>query len=103
MRREKLLIIKLMVILRPSSKILKLQIQTLTTELTPHSDADKEVKMKKVKGISKSWSLNDPELKRKKRVAGYKIYAAEGKMKGSLKKSLRWIKSTYTQAINGWW
>nr|XP_012571003.1 uncharacterized protein LOC101489777 isoform X2 [Cicer arietinum] len=64
---------------------------------------DKEVKMKKVKGISKSWSLNDPELKRKKRVAGYKIYAAEGKMKGSLKKSLRWIKSTYTQAINGWW
>ena len=42
---------------------------------------------------SKSWSFSDPELQRKKRVAGYKIYAAEGKMKGSLRKSFRWIKN----------
>jgi len=67
----------------------------------------KEIKVKKVKRVaskpSKSWSFNDPELQRKKRVAGYKIYAAEGKMKGSLRKSFRWIKHTYTQALYGWW
>ena len=72
----------------------------------PHQ-IGKEVKMKKGKSTagkpSRSWSLNDPELQRKKRVAGYKIYAAEGKMKGSLKKSFRWIKNTYTQAVYGWW
>ncbi|KAJ1424529.1 hypothetical protein SESBI_11724 [Sesbania bispinosa] len=73
----------------------------------PHQIAGKEVQMKKGKSTvvrpSKSWSFNDPELQRKKRVAGYKIYAAEGKMKGSLRKSFRWIKNTYTQAVYGWW
>jgi len=67
----------------------------------------KEMKVKKGKRVaakpSKSWSFSDPELQRKKRVAGYKIYAAEGKMKGSLRKSFRWIKHTYTQALYGWW
>lgn len=71
------------------------------------NNAYKEVKVvKKGKNTSKpskSWSFNDPELQRKKRVAGYKIYAAEGKMKGSLRKSFRWIKNTYTQALYGWW
>jgi len=46
---------------------------------------------------SKSWSFNDPELQRKKRVAGYKVYDVEWKMKGSFKKSLRWIKNTCNQ------
>ncbi|KAJ1420338.1 hypothetical protein SESBI_14472 [Sesbania bispinosa] len=67
----------------------------------------KEVKIEKGKSTigkaSKSWSFSDPELQRKKRVAGYKIYAVEGKMKGSLRKSLRWIKNTCNQAVNGWW
>ncbi|KAL2337931.1 hypothetical protein Fmac_012377 [Flemingia macrophylla] len=68
----------------------------------------KEVRVEKGKStvsskVSKSWSFNDPELQRKKRVASYKIYAVEGKMKGSLRKSLRWIKNTYTQAVHGWW
>lgn len=67
----------------------------------------KEVKMKKgnstVGEASKGWTFDDPELQRKKRVAGYKIYAAEGKMKGSLRKSFSWIKNTCTQAVNGWW
>ncbi|KAF4356244.1 hypothetical protein G4B88_002856 [Cannabis sativa] len=52
-----------------------------------------EAKIKKVKSgvgsTSKSWSLNDPELQRKKRVAGYKAYVVEGKMKGSFQKSFR--------------
>ncbi|CAJ1939540.1 unnamed protein product [Sphenostylis stenocarpa] len=67
----------------------------------------KEVKVKRGKRTaakpSKSWSFSDPELQRKKRVASYKIYVAEGKMKGSLRKSFRWIKNTYTQALYGWW
>ncbi|KAH7547143.1 uncharacterized protein LOC107425239 [Ziziphus jujuba] len=66
----------------------------------------KELKIKKGKSsigsTSKSWSFNDPELQRKKRVAGYKAYSLEGKMKGSLRKSFRWIKNTYTQVIYGW-
>lgn len=61
-----------------------------------------ELQMKKAKSnqgsIAKSWSLNDPEMKRKKRVAGYKVYAVEGKMKGSLRKSFRWIKDI----VYGW-
>ncbi|OAY53170.1 uncharacterized protein LOC110612693 [Manihot esculenta] len=66
----------------------------------------KEVKIKKGKNnvgsSSKSWILNDPELQRKKRVASYKVYAMEGKMKGSFRKSFRWIKDTYTQMLYGW-
>ncbi|KAG2728756.1 hypothetical protein I3843_01G213900 [Carya illinoinensis] len=66
----------------------------------------KEVKIKKGKStvgaISKSWSISDPELQRKKRVAGYKVYAVEGKMKGSLRKSFRWLKKSYTQVVYGW-
>ncbi|GAA0154705.1 hypothetical protein Leryth_010450 [Lithospermum erythrorhizon] len=66
----------------------------------------KEVKFKKGKSMngstSKSWNLNDPEMKRKRRVASYKVYTVEGKMKGSLRKSFRWIKHRCTQLINGW-
>lgn len=57
--------------------------------------APKEMKLKKGKSSSASkggWILSDPELQRKKRVAGYKAFALEGKMKGSLRKSFRWIK-----------
>ncbi|KAA8523268.1 hypothetical protein F0562_009691 [Nyssa sinensis] len=55
-------------------------------------------KGKSVKGSSKSWSFNDPELQRKKRVASYKVYTVEGKVKGSLRKSFRWLK----EMIYGW-
>ncbi|KAF6157231.1 hypothetical protein GIB67_041692 [Kingdonia uniflora] len=50
----------------------------------------------------KNWSFNDPELQRKKRVASYKVYAVEGKMKGSFRKSFRWLKDRYTQVVYGW-
>ncbi|KAE9453391.1 uncharacterized protein LOC131310661 [Rhododendron vialii] len=77
----------------------------------PPAQLDKELKIKKGKvnnGIgspsSKNWSLmNDPEFQRKKRVASYKAYAVEGKMKGSFKKSFRWIKDTCNQVVHGWW
>ncbi|XP_021720505.1 probable myosin light chain kinase DDB_G0279831 [Chenopodium quinoa] len=51
---------------------------------------------------TKGWSLTDPELQRKKRVASYKVYAVEGKMKGSFRKSFRWIKHTCSQVVHGW-
>ncbi|KAE9585929.1 hypothetical protein Lal_00010216 [Lupinus albus] len=64
----------------------------------------KEVKIKKGNNtVSKGWNFNDPELKRKKRIVGYKVYDTEGKMKGSLRKSFKWIKNTYSQAIYGFW
>ncbi|KAH7856871.1 hypothetical protein Vadar_006462 [Vaccinium darrowii] len=82
-----------------------------SSKLPPPPHLGKEVKIKKGKGnngiespSSKNWSLmNDPEFQRKKRVAGYKAYAAEGKMKGSFKKSFRWIKDTCNQVVYGWW
>ncbi|KAF9617699.1 hypothetical protein IFM89_038199 [Coptis chinensis] len=66
---------------------------------------NREMKFKKGKGggsSSKNWSFNDPEIQRKKRVASYKVYAVEGKMKGSFRKSFRWLKDRYTQAVYGW-
>ncbi|XP_050230931.1 uncharacterized protein LOC126679950 [Mercurialis annua] len=70
----------------------------------------KELKIKKGKNNSnlgsssslKNWSFNDPELQRKKRVASYKVYSVEEKMKGSFRKSFRWIKDSYTQVVYGW-
>ncbi|KAI3714556.1 hypothetical protein L6452_21512 [Arctium lappa] len=53
------------------------------------------------RSISRIWSLNDPELQRKKRVASYKAYSVEGKVKGSIKKSFRWIKDRYTKMVYG--
>ncbi|CAN4086968.1 unnamed protein product [Withania somnifera] len=66
---------------------------------------DKEVNIKKSKSrasssSSRNWAFNDPELQRKKRVLGYKSYAVEGKMKGSLRKSFRWIKD---HVVHGFW
>ncbi|XP_068303697.1 uncharacterized protein [Pyrus communis] len=68
---------------------------------------NREIKLKKGKSISgspSSWGiLADPELQRKKRVASYKMYSVEGKMKGSFRKSFRWLKDKYTQVLYGWW
>ncbi|XP_038884184.1 uncharacterized protein LOC120075092 [Benincasa hispida] len=64
--------------------------------------------VKKGKSISgsssKSWRfVADPEFQRKKRVASYKMYSVEGKMKGSFRKSFKWLKDKYTQMLYGWW
>lgn len=73
----------------------------------PQAQMGNDPKFKKGKStngsLSKAWSFSDPELQRKKRVASYKVYAVEGKMKGSLKKSFRWLKDRYTRVIHGWW
>ncbi|KAL4334397.1 hypothetical protein GQ457_07G045210 [Hibiscus cannabinus] len=52
---------------------------------------------------SNAWSFGDPEFQRKKRVASYKMYSVEGKVKGSLRRSFRWLKDKYTQVVYGWW
>ncbi|XVE70890.1 hypothetical protein DITRI_Ditri10aG0106500 [Diplodiscus trichospermus] len=68
----------------------------------------RDFKLKKGKSTSassssKSWSLADPEFQRKKRVASYKMYSVEGKVKGSLRRSFAWLKDKYTQVVYGWW
>lgn len=70
---------------------------------------NREVKIKKSKSrvsassSSRNWAFNDPELQRKKRVLGYKSYAVEGKLKGSFRKSFRWIKNTCNHVVHGIW
>ncbi|XP_057967736.1 uncharacterized protein LOC131157527 [Malania oleifera] len=65
-----------------------------------------EIKFKKGKSINgsalKGWGFGDPELQRKKRVAGYKVYSVEGKVKGSLRKSFRWFKQRCADVAHGW-
>ncbi|KAL2241921.1 UNVERIFIED_CONTAM: hypothetical protein Sindi_0310100 [Sesamum indicum] len=36
---------------------------------------------------------SDPEVKRKKRIAGYNMFTTEGKVKASVRESLKWIKT----------
>lgn len=73
----------------------------------PPLNNNNDFKLKKGKSTSgstsKSWSFNDPELQRKKRVASYKVYTVEGKVKGSFKKSFRWIKDRCSRMVHGWW
>ncbi|KAK9948005.1 hypothetical protein M0R45_003596 [Rubus argutus] len=65
-------------------------------------DLSKFKKGKSANGsASKSWSFSDPELQRKKRVASYKVYTVEGKLKGSLRKSFRWFKETCDRVVYG--
>ncbi|KAG2317847.1 hypothetical protein Bca4012_068830 [Brassica carinata] len=61
---------------------------------------DYQINIKKSKSVtdadgaaSRSWSFSDPESRRKRRVAGYKVYSVEQKMKGSIRKSFKWFKN----------
>lgn len=45
-----------------------------------------------------TWWAADAEAKRQRRVARYKIYAVEGKVKASIRKGLRWVKAL----VQGW-
>ena len=40
-------------------------------------------------------SSSDRESKRRKRIAKYKVYTIEGRMKASFRKGIRWIKSKF--------
>ncbi|XP_044480976.1 uncharacterized protein LOC123224220 [Mangifera indica] len=50
----------------------------------------------------KPWGFSDPEMKRKKRIAKYKVYTVEGKVKASLRKGFRWIKNKCCQIVHGY-
>ncbi|KAG2265486.1 hypothetical protein Bca52824_072565 [Brassica carinata] len=56
--------------------------QTNDYQIIDHEDKEKQ----------KSWSFSDPESRRKKGVAGYKVYSVKQKMKGSIRKSFKWFK-----------
>lgn len=60
------------------------------------------VPTRKSQGSSKPWGFTDPEMKRKKRIAKYKVYTVEGKMKASLSKGLLWIKKKCSQIVHGY-
>ncbi|KAL5221218.1 hypothetical protein ABZP36_025931 [Zizania latifolia] len=47
-------------------------------------------------------ALGDPDMERKRRVAAYKAYSVEGKVKGSFRKSFKWIKDRYLHLVYGW-
>ncbi|KAJ8770106.1 hypothetical protein K2173_011188 [Erythroxylum novogranatense] len=44
---------------------------------------------------------NDPELKRKKRIASYNVFTMEGKVKSSMRSSFKWIKSKFSDVRYG--
>ncbi|KQK17950.1 uncharacterized protein LOC104581537 [Brachypodium distachyon] len=55
---------------------------------------------------AKKWSsgfVAPSELRRKRRVAGYRVYGVEGKVKVSLKSGVRWLKGKCTQVVDGLW
>ncbi|CAN7102930.1 unnamed protein product [Brassica rapa subsp. narinosa] len=47
------------------------------------------------------WGVNDAEMKRKKRIARYKAYTVEGKVKSTFKNGFRWIKNKCRQIVHG--
>lgn len=54
-------------------------------------------------GAATRWGKKkgDAEMKRRKRVAVYKAYAVEGKLKASLRKGVRWVKAKYSTFVYG--
>ncbi|XP_002980551.2 uncharacterized protein LOC9656307 [Selaginella moellendorffii] len=66
-------------------------------------EAGYQIKEHKKSSSSRSWDFrNDPEMKRKKRVASYKVFTVEGKVKSSVRNSFRWIKNKYLEMRYGW-
>ncbi|KQK08364.1 uncharacterized protein LOC100838787 [Brachypodium distachyon] len=62
-----------------------------------------EEEVKRSASSKRRWlSLGDPDMERKRRVAAYKAYAVEGKVKGSFRKSFRWVKDRYLHLVYGW-
>ncbi|KAF0912314.1 hypothetical protein E2562_013994 [Oryza meyeriana var. granulata] len=46
---------------------------------------------------STPWWSGDPEAKRRRRVAAYKAYAVEARVKASLRRGFRWIKGRFVR------
>ncbi|KAJ4969530.1 hypothetical protein NE237_016231 [Protea cynaroides] len=67
----------------------------------PRPSYNSRASKKSSSSSSKSWSFNNPDMKRRKRVAQYKIYAVEGKVKSSFRRGLRWIKNKCSEIVHG--
>ncbi|GAB2225163.1 hypothetical protein Droror1_Dr00005951 [Drosera rotundifolia] len=73
-----------------------------TWEVTNKDHRDQMKRSKSTNGaITGLLCFGDPEMQRKKRVVGYKVYGFEGKVKGSFRKSFRWIKERYFNMVLG--
>ncbi|KAL4377160.1 hypothetical protein GQ457_02G036840 [Hibiscus cannabinus] len=59
------------------------------------------MKEKKNPDLSIEW-WSEPNMKRKMRITGYKMYAMEGKFKNTLKKAHKWIKKKYHRIVHGY-
>ncbi len=71
---------------------------------SPQTSNNWKGQMKSSKNSQSPWSLYaDPEMKRKKRVATYKVLTVEGKMKQTVRNSCRWLKAKFIEARYGWW
>ncbi|CAI9103497.1 OLC1v1001988C1 [Oldenlandia corymbosa var. corymbosa] len=55
----------------------------------------------KSKSATKPW-IDYRQFKRRKRIAKYKLYAYEGKVKNSFKKGIRWIKRKCRKIVHGY-
>ncbi|CAN6347197.1 unnamed protein product [Urochloa humidicola] len=54
-------------------------------------------------GGASMWCLSDPEMKRRRRVASYKAYSVEGKVKASLRRGIRWFKGKCSEIFHHGW
>nr|XP_004495923.1 uncharacterized protein LOC101510036 [Cicer arietinum] len=52
--------------------------------------------------VEKPWSFGGAQTKRRKRIARYKVYAVEGKVKATLRSGIRWIKHTCSRIVHGY-
>ncbi|KAL3827786.1 hypothetical protein ACJIZ3_016588 [Penstemon smallii] len=50
----------------------------------------------------KPWGFGDSGMKRRKRIAKYKVYTVEGRVKASITNGIRWIKNKCSQIIHGY-
>jgi hypothetical protein len=55
------------------------------------------------RGVGSAWCFSDPEMRRRRRVARYKAYSVEGKVKASFRRGFRWIKAKCSELIHGWY
>ncbi|VVA99632.1 unnamed protein product [Arabis nemorensis] len=73
---------------------------TSYTDYPTRIPEDPDPKKGRSSSSSSSWGFVDPDLQRKKRVVSYRAYTVEGKLKGSLRKSFKWIKDRCNKLLN---
>ncbi|RWW67245.1 hypothetical protein BHE74_00025344 [Ensete ventricosum] len=54
------------------------------------------------RAVPAAWCFGDPDTERRRRVASYKAYSVEGKVKASLRKCFGWVKAKCSGIVRGW-